>query len=442
MRQLQFVVIVLVALHFSLAQAVAADEPPVSFTVGKEYFDQGKFEEAYSELHKAFRQDPGNQEINFYLGRAAFESGRFEEAVMAFDRILIANPDASRAKLELARAHLRLGSRELAKQYFKEVQATNPPEQVWKNIQQFLDVIAASEQRHFLNGLFTFGVSHDDNVNVAPGASSVNIDFGGITLPITIDQKPISDQIYNTTLVANHIYKFEDLPYTWKTTAVNYNAFYENQNIHDINYLSLASGPVFQGNNYLWQVQGQINNVDLEYDRYQSGYGLSSTLTWLVDQNILLNAGVTAQQKNNYQDGDQDADNLLIIAGPVFTLGLNRVTLSFGKELENASHDYNSYDRFMVLARYDRQLPLDFGLFASFRFQNTEYDKTDPLYISNRSDDVLDLSCGLSKRLWQTEDKRRSLSGQISYTNTKAESNIALYDYDKNVTAAELTLAF
>jgi hypothetical protein len=113
-----------------------------------------------------------------------------------------------------------------------------------------------------------------------------------------------------------------------------------------------------------------------------------------------------------------------------------------GKEFENAAHDFNSYDRFLVLARYDRQLPLDFGLFASFRLQSTQYDKTDPLFINNRSDDVLDLSCGVSKRLWQAEDKRQSLAGQISYTNTKAESNVALYEYDKNVTAAELTLAF
>lgn len=442
MAQLKLFAFILLALQLSFAPVLMAAEMPPSFSLGKQYFDQQKFDEAYTELYKAFVQDPANPEINFYLGRCAFESGRLEEAVMAFDRILITDPEAARAKLELARTHLRLGSNELAKQYFKEVLATNPPEQVWKNIQQFLDAIAASEQRHFVNGLFTLGVSHDDNVNVAPTETSVNVNFSGITIPITIDQTPISDQIYNTTLVANHIYKFEDNPYTWKTTAVNYNAFYESQNIHDINYLSLSSGPVFQGTNYLWQIQGTISNVDLEYDRYQGAYGLSSTLTWLVDQTILFNIGATAQQKNTYQDGDKDADNYLITAGPVFTLGPDRITLALGKELENAAHDFNSYDRFIMLARYDRQLPLDFGLFASFRFQNTNYDKTDPLYVNNRSDDVLDLSFGVSKRLWQAEDKRQSLAGQLSYTNTKAESNIALYEYDKNVTAAELTLAF
>lgn len=442
MAHLRCFIFALLALQLSFAPITAAAEMPPSFSQGKEYFDQGRFDEAYTELHNAFIQAPTNVEINFYLGRAAFESGRLEEAVMAFDRILIADPDANRAKLELARAHLRLGSRELAKQYFKEVQATNPPEQVWKNIQHFLDAIAASEQRHFINGLFTFGMSYDDNVNVAPSESSVNVNLAGITLPITIDQNAISDQIYNTTLVGNHIYKFEDSPYTWKTTAVNYNAFYENQNIHDIDFLSLATGPTFQGQNYLWQLQAQMNTVDLEYNRYQSAYGLSSTLTWLVDQTVLLNIGATVQQKNNYQDGDKDANNYMITAGPVFTLGPNRITLSLGKEFENASHDYNSYDRFLALARYDRQLPFELAFFASFRLQSTQYDRTDPLYVTNRADNVLDLSCGLSKQLWQAEDKRQSLSGQLSYTNTQAESNVAIYEYEKNVTAAELTLAF
>lgn len=442
MTPLQFFAGVLLALHLFLAQTVTATELPASFSLGKEYFDQGRFDDAYTELHKAFLQDPANPEINFHLGRAAFESGRLEEAVMAYDRILIADPEVPRVKLELARTHLRLGSRELAKQYFKEVQDTNPPEQVWQNIQKFLDAIAVSERRHFVNGLFTLGVSHDDNVNVAPTESTINVNFAGINLPISIDQKTISDQIYHTTLVANHIYKFEDLPHTWKTTAVNYNAFYESQNIRDINYLSLASGPVWQGSNYLWQVQGHLNQIDLEYNRYQSAYGLSSTLTWLADQILLLNVGATVQQKNNYQDGNKDANNYLITAGSIFTLGPDRVTISFGREIENAAHDYNSYDRFLSLIRYDRQLPLDFAFFAGFRFQHTKYDETDPLFVNNRADDIRDLSCGLSKRLWQTEDNRRSLSAQLSYTKTRAESNIALYEYDKNVTAAELTFSF
>lgn len=427
---------------------LSANAEPIdsAFALGKQDFDQGRFDDAYKQLYKAFVENPADLDINFYLGRAAFESGRYEESVMAYDRILIADPEAVRVKLELARAHLMLGSRELAKQYFREVLASNPPPQVWQNIQKFLEGIAASEQRHFLNGIFTFGVSYDDNVNVAPSDSSIDVNLGGVTFPISIDQKPISDYIYNTTLVANHIYKFEDTPYTWKTTLVSYNAFYESQSVHDINFVSLASGPTLQGKNFLWQMQGVANYVDLEYDRYQSAWGLSTAMTWLAHRDIVLNIGVTGQQKNNYQDDDKDASNFLFTAGPVFTFGLNRLSFSVGEEFENARRDYNSYDRLTGLARYDRQLPYDFAFFASYRLQDTRYHEPNPMdsliNSAKRDDDVHDYSCGLTARLWQSQDTRRSLSGQISYTHTKAESNIGLYEYNKNVTAAALSLSF
>jgi tetratricopeptide (TPR) repeat protein len=431
---------------FCVATLAKAESTGSAYGLGKQYFDQGRFDEAYKLLYQAFSENPADLDLNFYLGRAAFESGRYEESVMAFERILIANPEAPRVKLELARAHLKLGSRELAKQYLKEVLASNPPPQVWRNIQGFLDAIAVSEQRHFLNGIFTFGLSHDDNVNVAPSDTSVDINIGGVTFPITIDQQPISDEIYNTTLVANHIYKFEDSPYTWKSTVVNYNAFYESQSVHDINFVSLASGPTLHGKNYLWQIQGLAIFVDVEHDRYQSAWGLNSALTWLVDPAIALNVGVTGQQKNNYADGDKDADNFLLTAGPVFTFGLNRFSISVGEEFENAARDYNSYDRFIGLARYDRQLPYDAALFAGYRFQNTGYHEpssTDSLINpAKRSDNVSDFSCGLTMRLWQSPEKNRSLSGQLSYTHTKAESNVPLYEYDKNVIAAALSLSF
>jgi tetratricopeptide (TPR) repeat protein len=439
-------VFLLIQMASGTVSTVAAEPAGTAFATGKHYYDQGRFDEAYKEFRKAFVEDPANLDLNFHLGRAAFESGRLEESVMAYDRILIANPGATRVKLELARAHLRLGSRELAKQYFREVLASNPPPQVWRNIQKFLDAIAASEQHHFLNGIFTFGLSHDDNVNVAPADSSIDINLGGVTIPIDIKQKPTSDEIYNTTLVANHIYKFEESPNTWKTSVVNYNAFYASQSVHDLNYVSLASGPALHGRNYLWQTQGLVGYVDLEHDRYQSLWGLNSALTWLMDRNLVFNLGVTGQQKNNYRDDERDAYNYLLSAGPIISSGLNRISLSVGAEYENAARDFNSYDRFTAMARYDRQLPHDFVFYAGYRFQNTRYRQPRPsdtlINSENRSDNVRDLSCGLTTRLWQSRDSRRTLSGQINYSNTKAKSSIGLYEYDKNVTTAALSVSF
>lgn len=361
---------------------------------------------------------------------------------MAYSRILIVDPNATRVKLELARTHLRLGNRELAKQYCNEVLDSDPPESVKQNIQKFMAAITVSEQRHFMNGMFALGLSQDSNVNVAPSANSVDVDLG-LIIPVTIDQEPFSDQIYSTTLLANHIFKPEDSPFSWKTSAVNYNAFYESQNIHDLNFIGISSGPVYQKQRYLWEVHAQFNSVDLEYDRYLGAYGVGTTLTTMITPTIFFTLGLTVQQEKYYQDGNMDADNYLITLGPVFTEGPNRVSVSLTTEDENADLDLdNSYGRFSIFVRYDRQLPMDFSMFTSLRFQLTQYDETDPLYINDREDTVRDLTLGFAKQAWQSQDRKQTLSGQVSYTKTLADSNIAIYEYDKDVTAAELSLSF
>lgn len=436
-----FAVLLILALHFSLALPVAAEEPPGSFTLGKQYFDQGRFEEAYTELHKGLIQDPGNLDLNFYLGRAAFETGRPEEAVMAYERILIANPDAQQVKLELARAYLHLGSREVAKQYFKELLATNPPEQVWKNIESFLDYIDASEQKHFLNGTFTLGHAWDDNARSAPISDQILI--GNTFWSLTGESAtPQNDQINTATLILNHIYKNEEYPFMWKTAATSYNALYQSLHDLDANYLGLATGPVFQKDSYIWDVQAIGSYIDVEHDRYQNAFGAASSLTYFFSKNILGTFAIKAEEKNNYTDPDRDALNILVSAGPVLLVGPNRLSLLFGKEKENADNETNSYDRFGWKLRYDRSLPYDFAVFAGIGYTMTDYDAPLPLFPNSRSDDVQELTAGISRLLWQDTTKNQALIMQLGHTYTNSESNIDLYTYRKNVTGLNLTVSF
>lgn len=441
MAQLKLFVVVLIALHFSLAQAVAAEEPPAPFALGKQYFDQGRFEEAYTELHKAFLLDPGNPDLNFKLGRAAFETGRFEEAVMAYERVLMVDPNAARVKLELARAHLQLGTRELARQYFKEVLATNPPEQVWKNIESFLAAIDASEQKHFFNGTFTLGHAWDDNARLAPASSQISAGLFEFQLTGP-SAAPQSDQINTATLVLNHIYKNEAYPFLWKTAATSYNALYQSLHDLDVNYLGLATGPVFQKDNYIWDVQALGSYIDVEHDRYQSSFGAASSLTYSFLKNFMGTIAVKAEEKNNYVDPGRDAFNLMFSAGPVLLVGPNRLSLLFTKEKESADYDVNGYDRFGWKLRYDRSLPYDFAVFAGLGYTITDYNAMHPFFGVTRNDEVQELTAGVSRLLWQNTASNQALIIQLAHTYTNSDSNIDLYTYRKNVTELNLTVSF
>lgn len=419
--------------------ALATDD---HFQRGKTLFDGKQHEEAYQELYLAFLNDPADLDLNFYLGRAAFESGRFEEAAMAYERVLMVDPQATRVKLELARAYLGLGSRELAKQYFREVLDTNPPEQVWKNIESFLAAIEQSEKRHFINGIFSLGFAADDNANVAPDNKIVEILVNGVNLPVTIDQDPVNDVITSTTLVLNHLYKNEELPIAWKTTATNYNAFYASQAVNDINLLNLSSGPVWQSEHSLCQLYGQATYADVGHDRYLGAVGLGANFTWLFNQGLAFSVTALTQQKKYYQDNAKDGTGLIVSAGPIFTFGANRISISGATETENADASMESYNRYSVSGRYDRRLPYDFSTYASIRWQDTDYDGVNPLFGVTRSDTTLDYSVGLSRLLWMSATKQKNLSALLYYTYTEADSNIATYDYSKNLIATTFTLAF
>ncbi|PKN21618.1 MAG: hypothetical protein CVU68_07050 [Deltaproteobacteria bacterium HGW-Deltaproteobacteria-3] len=441
MAQLRFFAFVLIALQLFFPPMMVAAETPASFSVGKQYFDQGRFEEAYTELHKAFLQDPGNPDLNFHLGRSAYETGRFEEAIMAYERVLIANPDANRVKLELARANLQLGSREIAKQYFKEVLATNPPEQVWKNIEKFLASIEEAEQKHFVNGTFTLGHAWDDNARSAP--VSDRIAAGLFEFQLTGQSaSPQSDQTNNATLVLNHIYKNEEYPFMWKTAATSYNALYQSLYDLDVNYLGLTSGPVFQQDNFIWDLQALVSLIDVEHDRYQGAFGAASSLTYLFSKNFMGTVGIKAEEKNNYVDPDRDALNLIFSAGPILLVDQNRLSLLFSKEKENADNEVNSYDRFGWKLRYDRNLPYDFAAFAGLGFTITDYDAQHPFFSVYRNDEVQELTAGVSRLLWQDTAKNQALVMQLGHTYTNSESNIDLYTYRKNVTELNLTVSF
>ena len=441
MEYSKFFAVILFALLFSFSPAIAAEEPAGSFTLGKQYFDQGKFNEAYTELHKAFLLDPSNPDLNFYLGRAAFETGKPEEAVMAYERVLMADPDAARVKLELARAYLQLGTKEVAGQYFKEVLATNPPEQVWKNIETFLASIDASEQKHFVNGTFTLGHSWDDNARSAPVSSQISAGLFEFQL-IGPSATPQSDQINNATLVINHIYKNEEYPFLWKTAATSYNALYQSIHDLDVNYLGLSTGPVFQKDNYIWDVQALGTYIDVEHDRYQNSLGAASSLTYFFVKNLMGTFAAKAEKKNNYVDSGRDALNLMFSAGPVLLVGPNRLSLLFTKEKENADSDINSYDRFGWKLRYDRSLPYDFAAFAGLGYTMTDYDIIHPFFGVTRSDEVRELTAGVSRLLWQDPAKNRALIMQLAHTYTNSDSNIDLYTYRKNVTELNLTVSF
>ncbi|MBW2646190.1 MAG: DUF560 domain-containing protein [Deltaproteobacteria bacterium] len=422
--------------------SVAAQHDVVeSFQQGRAYFNAGYYDDAYDKFLKAFQADPGDLDINFYLGRAAFEIGNYEMAIMAFERILIARPDSMRVKLEMARTFLKLGLRENARQYFEDVLATNPPETVLKNIEKILADIAVAEKRHFFNGFIAVGYGWDDNVRVAPSSEIVRTVVGDVTLTGP-SAKPQEDFIFGANGILNYAYRFPDRRYSWNTTGAFFQSLYKDESDLDIVYLGLTTGPEIHSGKYLVGIHGLINYLELDYDRYFRSAGLETTLALLLSQHAILNIKCKFEDKTFYQTPGRDATNVNFEIGPVFSVGANRIGVSISGEIENARDDTNSYKQYRVKTTLERILSYDFTVFGNYEFKHNSYDGVYVLFNEYRKDNIHYAGAGISKTFWRSYDNISSLSLQLGYRYTKSDSNIALYEYTKNVISTSVSYSF
>jgi len=424
----------------SMADA-AAPEGSDTFQRGLVYFKSGNYQDAYDLFLKAFKADPVNIDLNFYLGRAAFEIGNYEMALMAFERILIAQPEAVRIKLEMARTYYRLGMRDSARQYFEEVLATRPPEAVARNIEFFLAEIAGAEKRHFFNGQIAGAIDWDDNVFAAPANDVVDTTTGEVALQGK-SAKPRSDIILNATGILNHRYQPPDSPYSWASMGAAYNALYFEESELDTLFLSVNTGPEFQSKSYVFRLHGLANYLEFDWERFLRSAGAEMIFGILFNPGTLLNISSKYENKKYYQIDDRDSDNFNLKAESIFLFGANRISLAAAGEIEDAKNEVYSYNQAGALINYERILPHEFSVFGYYEYRYRVFEGDQPLFDKKRRDHWHYAGVGLSKALWRSSDLRQNLALRFNYRYIRSDSNIELYEFDKNVVSASVVYTF
>lgn len=425
------------SLSFLTTIAAAQDD----FSAGKQLFDKGRYAEALRSLEKALAENPDNLDISFYMGRSAFALMDYEAAIMAYDRILIMDPNAVRVKLEIGRSYMQLGSKEHARRYFQEVLETKPPEVVRQNIEILLAQMAASEKRHFFSGMLSVGASLDDNIRVSPTSPLIQTVSGETTL--TGDTAaPQDDWLASVTASLLHTYILSNTSLAWQTEGILYNGFYEVEHDLDVNYIGLSSGLAWKREKTLWKNQVSGKYLQLGYDRYMGSMGFESLLTLALLRSLSITLTAQVEDKNYYTLPEKNGINAKLSLAPSLIVGKNRFSFGVSHEWENAEEPYNDYHKLTLQAGYGRILPADISFFSSYRYQKAEYKKAEQLFPDPRTEEVHDVSGGLSMELWQSENKAYRLLARISHTYTESKSNVDLYDYRKNVSALTLSYLF
>lgn len=452
--------IIFTVLFFGLTNSAIGQEVGVTTLLaqGKQYFNAKEYEKASVVFQQAFLNNPADLDISFFMGRAAFEQAmlartegkddltqkRLEAALMAFDRVLIMDPAAVRVKLEIARCHMQLGSYQLARQYFYEVLHTNPPEPVIQNINIYLASMKALEKKHYINGSVSVGISADNNVYSAPGDYLLTFPGSGGDITVPASSEPLADFIYTIIASLSHIYKFEESPYSWKTSIIDLNSLYNQYADLDIHLLGITTGPTYQKNNFFLEAHTSLNTLTLGRAGYVQPTSIGGSAGFLLGPRFLISTSLQFEKKEYKKETDKekDATNIHASLSPSLSLGKNRLTGTVSKERENADAASFSYDRIQWAIRLDRLLTNSLTFYANYDFKTTDYDAIRAGDIVIRSDEIKILSLGFNKIVWKSKDKSKNISAFLTYTYTDSDSNVAIYTYDKTATTITVSYNF
>ena len=233
-------------------------------------------------------------ERHFLQGYIAVETAAYETAIKHFRSALSLRPDMTRARLELARTLALVGRNQASDYHFRLAGASGAlPDDLSRAI---FNARALLRDRNRLGLDVSFGLAPDTNINNATADQTVEVDFGGIRLPLELSEdarrtsgvgltstisgrarQPVGE---TTTLVAEGFGRF--IVYPWS-----------DRNFDDYS-LNVAAGPEWslsKGRTRL-SVMGQGGGRWFAGRQLQSSLGARLVGEHILSRSLRLNANI------------------------------------------------------------------------------------------------------------------------------------------------------
>jgi outer membrane protein len=144
-----------------------------------------RFDDAKPLLEALSKSGQMPLEAGFLSGYVAIETGNVDEAIRQFRHVLDRDPGQTRVRLELARALMLKGKDGAADHHFRlAAQDNNLPPEILQTIKSSRGILRDRKPYSFSMNV---GVAPDSNINNGTNSETVDIVFGGGTIPLTLD---------------------------------------------------------------------------------------------------------------------------------------------------------------------------------------------------------------------------------------------------------------
>ncbi|MFT6114339.1 MAG: hypothetical protein ACJA10_001280 [Oleispira sp.] len=415
--------------------------------------ETSKFDLAYSMGLEMNTEWEGDEKFDFNFALAAAQTGHFNQAVFPFERLLENTPNNLRFRLELARCYFFLNNLPAAEREFNLVANNNPPKEVQNNIKRFLDRIA--EQKQQVNQTWVAGVGiaigHDSNINAAADIDAINATFYEANVPVLTGSLILSNKQKSK---ASNYYQLQGYGYykqplskrssldarvsaSQKDNAVN--------NDYDLTNISLNGGFTILRSNHNVRLGGTARQYWLAGEKLQNQLLANVRWQWYFAPSWKAQAELEAGHQDNSQNdaldfnqwqsklGIQRNNNQGLVQNLQFSLGSN-----IAKERKN---DFRGSDYYSLGYQAQQQLAEKQKLYVLASVRNNNYASDfadDDIFFAGelRKDNIKQITAGWVYNLMPTT------AVKLQINHSKNQSNLELYDYQRTLIEAGLTLAF
>jgi len=398
---------------------------------------------------------PDELEAQYQAALDARANGDLYGSIEQLNSLLTQNPNLHRARLEIAVAYYRAAMYEKATTQAREVLSNpNTPKKVRETIELFLEQleairIASTDNRHSWTTSMSLGGGYDDNVNAGPASES--FDINGLSFVLDPDDGEQSDAFASISGRVNHSYRMpgtanigsRPVQMLWQSSANIYRKEYQDEHAYTVDVVSVSTGlALVSRTNWRAKVDVKADYVRLGDDALALYTSLNPSYTWVSGKNEYTVQGQW-MYREYMKDDDADREGERFLLGFDYTRNINRdLALKFGLSTyeQDARVDHEQFD---VKAAYVSGVWTAWeggAAYARVSYRETDYEGLEPVFNSGREEDETRYVVGASHNFRSGAMQGWGLGLRASYSDN--ESNIDIFEYDRNLVSLDLTKRF
>lgn len=400
--------------------------------LARELMSHGRLDDAQEILDTRLAVEPADVEARFLKGMIEVAKGNNRKAIRLFRSILINQPKAARVRLELARAFYLDNDFGNATRQFQFALAGNPPPTVVANIDHYLRAIRDLKSLSYTVGL---SIAPDSNLNT--GSSAREVSLFGLPFDLSEDARQRSG-VGLAVEAAGEWAPRLGAGKRLRLGIVGQRREYSGKDFDDMT-LAVHAGPRLVSGKWDLSLLATGYRRWFASHLYNQAKGARVEATYHPSPRLAVSGALGAQWVDYRRAREMTGPLVSVNSSLVYALTpSSAATIKGGVSRQTARiSPYSNWNGY-VAAGYFRDLPLGFSIYAEPSISMARYDESLLGFGEKRADSTKSLLVTLLNRhLVLTR-----FTPRISYTFTKQNSTITLYDFTRSRVEMGLTTVF